>query len=240
MGTKIKRFFKKIRIKRTTVLVLVFVFMSATLVRQLFELQIIQGEAYISKFESRTTKKRVIKSTRGNIYDRNGEELATNVLAYSVTFEDNGTYDSTRQKNLTLNGVAYKVLKILAENGDQLSNSFHIKLDKDGNYAFDVEEGFTLSRFKADIYGHALIDDLTEDEAAAKAVIDADDAVDYDFNTIKRMLAAEIAADPGKVDAALDVLMVIKYLERIGDHAVNIAEWVEFLRTGRYHHEKMF
>lgn len=79
-----------------------------------------------------------------------------------------------------------------------------------------------------------------EDEAAAKAVIDADDAVDYDFNTIKRMLASEIAADPGKVDAALDVLMVIKYLERIGDHAVNIAEWVEFLRTGRYHHEKMF
>ena len=116
-GTKIKRFFKKIRIKRTTVLVLVFVFMSATLVRQLFELQIIQGEAYISKFESRTTKKRVIKSTRGNIYDRNGEELATNVLAYSVTFEDNGTYDSTREKNLTLNGIAYKVLKILESTG---------------------------------------------------------------------------------------------------------------------------
>lgn len=82
--------------------------MSATLVRQLFELQIIQGEAYISKFESRTTKKRVIKSTRGNIYDRNGEELATNVLAYSVTFEDNGTYDSTREKNLTLNGLPIK------------------------------------------------------------------------------------------------------------------------------------
>ena len=37
-----------------------------------------------------------------------------------------------------------------------------------------------------------------EDEAAAKAVIDADDAVDYDFNTIKRMLAAEIAADPAQ------------------------------------------
>ena len=60
------------------------------------------------------------------------------------------------------------------------------------------------------------------------------------YDTTTRMLAAEIAADPGKVDAALDVLMVIKYLERIGDHAVNIAEWVEFLRTGRYHHEKMF
>ena len=78
-----------------------------------------------------------------------------------------------------------------------------------------------------------------EDEAAAKAVIDADDAVDYDFNTIKRMLAAEIAADPGKVDAALDVLMVIKYLERIGDHAVNIAEWVEFAATGLYKGREM-
>ena len=80
----------------------------------------------------------------------------------------------------------------------------------------------------------------SEDETAARIVIDADDAVDYDFNAIKRMLAGEIAADPAKVDAALDVLMVIKYLERIGDHAVNIAEWVEFLRTGCYRHEKMF
>ncbi len=79
-----------------------------------------------------------------------------------------------------------------------------------------------------------------EDEQAALKVIAADDEVDYDFNTIKRMLAAEIAADPGKVDAALDLLMVIKYLERIGDHAVNLAEWVEFVRSGRYHNENMF
>ena len=143
MGTKIKRFFRKIRIKRTTILVLVFVFMSATLVRQLFELQIIQGQDYISKFESRTTKKRVIKSTRGNISHNNGEELATNVLAYSVTFEDNGTYDSTREKNLTLNGTAYQVLNILESNGDTISNNFHIVLDDSGNYKLDEEEGFT-------------------------------------------------------------------------------------------------
>ena len=79
-----------------------------------------------------------------------------------------------------------------------------------------------------------------EDEKAALNVIAADDEVDYDFNAIKRQLAQEIAADPGKVDAALDLLMVIKYLERIGDHAVNLAEWVEFVRTGRYHNENMF
>ena len=169
MGIKIKKIIKKIQLKRTTVLLLVFILMAFVLVRQLFDLQIIQGENYINEFQTRTTKTRVLKSTRGNIYDKNNKLIASNVLSYSLTFEDNGTYDSTRQKNLTLNGVAYKVLKILSENGDQLSNSFHIKLDKDGNYAFDVKEGFTLSRFKADIYGHALIDDLTEDEAAATA-----------------------------------------------------------------------
>ena len=85
------------------------------------------------------------------------------------------------------------------------------------------------------------LDALTgEDEPAAQKVIAADDEVDYDFNAIKRTLADEIAADPAKVDAALDLLMVIKYLERIGDHAVNLAEWVEFLRTGRYQNEAMF
>ena len=80
----------------------------------------------------------------------------------------------------------------------------------------------------------------SENEQAALRVIAADDEVDYDFNAIKHTLAQEIAADPGKVDAALDLLMVIKYLERIGDHAVNLAEWVEFVRSGRYHNENMF
>ena len=85
------------------------------------------------------------------------------------------------------------------------------------------------------------MDALTaEDEIAARRVIAADDAVDYDFNTIKHTLAQEIAADPAKVDAALDLLMVIKYLERIGDHAVNVAEWVQFVRTGRYKDKSMF
>ena len=169
MGTKIKRIFKKFQLKRTSVLLLLFIMLSFVLIRQLYQLQIIQGEDYIDEFQTRTTKTRVLKSTRGNIYDRNNKLIASNILSYSLTFEDNGSYDTTREKNLTLNGVAYKVLRILADNGDSLSNTFHIKLDNDGNYVFDIEPGFTLNRFKADIYGHALIDDLTEDEAAASA-----------------------------------------------------------------------
>ena len=167
MGTKIKKIFKKIQLKRTSVLLLVFILLSFVLIRQLYELQIIQGEDYIDEFQTRTTKTRVLKSTRGNIYDRNNKLIASNILSYSLTFEDNGSYDTTRQKNLTLNGTA--------ENGDSLSNTFHIKLDNSGNYVFDIDPGFTLNRFKADIYGHALIDDLTKDEAAASAA----DMMDY-------------------------------------------------------------
>lgn len=169
MGIKIKKIIKKIRLKRTTVLVIVFIFLSSVLVRQLFSLQIIQGEDYISKFQTRTTKTRVIKSTRGNIYDRNGTVVASNVLAYSVTFEDNGTYNSTREKNLTLNGIAYQVLQILSKNGDSLSDNFHITVNDHGDYAFDVDEGFTLNRFRADIYGEAQIDDLSDEQKNATA-----------------------------------------------------------------------
>lgn len=169
MGTKIKRIFKKISLKRTTVLILVFVIMSVVLVRRLFDLQIIQGEDYISKFQARTTKERVLKSTRGNILDRNGDILASNVLSYSLTLEDNGTYTSTREKNLTLNGVAYQVLQILHSNGDDITHSFHIVVDKNGEYAFDVAEDFTLNRFRADIYGQALIDDLKDEQKTATA-----------------------------------------------------------------------
>ena len=42
-----------------------------------------------------------------------GEMVASNILSYSLTFEDNGSYETTREKNLTLNGVAYRVLQIL-------------------------------------------------------------------------------------------------------------------------------
>ena len=169
MGTKIKKIFRKVHLKRTSVLALVFVLMSFTLLRKTFELQIIQGEDYISKFQTRTTKTRVINSTRGNIFDRNGELIASNILSYTITFEDNGSYSSTREKNLTLNGVAYQVLQIRQRNGDQLTHDFHIVVDENGEYAFDVEPGFTLNRFRADIFGYPLIDDMKPEEKVASA-----------------------------------------------------------------------
>ncbi len=148
---------------------ILFLVMACVLVHKLFDLQIIEGENYVNDFKLRTTKTRTLKSTRGNIYDRDGEVLASNELAYSITLEDNGTYQDDRTKNLTLNGTAYKILQILQKNGDAVDVTFHIVLDEDGNYVFDVDEGVTLDRFRADIYGKALIEDMTKKESSATA-----------------------------------------------------------------------
>ena len=113
-----------------------------------------------------------------------------------------------------------------------------VTVRKEGDPA--VSQAIAMGRKAYQMILDALAALTNEDELAARQVIAADDAVDYDFNAIKHTLAQEIAANPAKVDAALDLLMVIKYLERIGDHAVNVAEWVQFVRSGRYKDESMF
>ena len=73
---------------------------------------------------------------------------------------------------------------------------------------------------------------IRQDSELAKAVTDYDDVVDNYFNQIKTGILSFIAANPGEGEYALDLLMVAKYFERIGDHATNIAEWVIFSVTG--------
>lgn len=71
------------------------------------------------------------------------------------------------------------------------------------------------------------IDAFTEkNENKAKAVIDHDDAVDELFDRVKAELIELIKNDPKRGEQEVDMLMIAKYLERIGDHATNIAEWV--------------
>ena len=77
-----------------------------------------------------------IQRTRGNIYDRNGNLLAYNELAYSVTIEDNGSYDSIAQQNKVLNKTISSVIKMVESNGDTVINNFGIILDSNNNYQF--------------------------------------------------------------------------------------------------------
>ncbi|MGI6117917.1 MAG: penicillin-binding transpeptidase domain-containing protein [Bilifractor sp.] len=175
MARKIIRKLQKFFARRGRVLLIVFMLLSAILVGRLFQLQIIHGEEYAANFTVKTTRKRVIKSTRGNIYDVNGKVLAHNELSNSVTIEDNGTYDTTREKNLSLNGEIYQLTHLILEKGDTLAHDFHIYVDENGDYAFDVDEGTSRNRFRADVYGQKYYEDLTDEQANATA----DDIVDY-------------------------------------------------------------
>ena len=78
---------------------------------------------------------------------------------------------------------------------------------------------------------------VRRDLTLAWSVIEYDDVVDRLFDECKSDLIAEIAQNPEDGERVLDVLMIAKYLERIGDHATNIAEWVEFSITGTHKSE---
>ena len=66
----------------------------------------------------------------------------------------------------------------------------------------------------------------------ALGVMEYDDVMDGLFDQVKEELTALIRADASSAGTALDLLMIAKYLERIGDHAVNVAEWVLYSITG--------
>ena len=78
---------------------------------------------------------------------------------------------------------------------------------------------------------------VKHDTIKAEAVLAADDTVDAYFRQVKQALISRIAADPADGEYALDLLMIAKYFERIGDHAVNIAQWVSFSVTGVHKEE---
>ena len=75
---------------------------------------------------------------------------------------------------------------------------------------------------------------VRRDLTLAWSVIEYDDVVDDLFTECKKDLIAEVAQNPKDGERVLDILMIAKYLERIGDHATNIAEWVEFSITGTH------
>lgn len=126
-------------------------------------------------------------------------------------------------------------------------------MERIGDQALDIAEtaGFMgpLDEADAELFKRlaqtvvAMVTDSVDafvrrDSAAARAVARAvarrDDEADEVFKTIKSAMIERLSRRPGDGEYALDLLMIAKYLERIGDHATNIAEWVEFAATGYY------
>ena len=92
MFENIKEVFRLFFKSRLAVATVCMTLLFGVLLWHVFYLQVINGEEYQDNYTLKIVKERTLNSTRGNIYDRNGNLLAYNELAYSITIEDNGTY----------------------------------------------------------------------------------------------------------------------------------------------------
>ncbi len=97
-----------------------------------------------------------------------------------------------------------------------------------------VKEIQTMSEKVIIMVSHSIDSFVTTDMELANETIKADDEVDELFVSIRNRIVELIKSEHCSGDVAVDALMIVKYLERIADHAVNICEWVEFFKTGEY------
>lgn len=158
---------------RVFVAVIIFCVLSAILLQRVFYLQIVKGQSFADEYKLQIQKTKEIQGTRGKIYDRSGNLLAYNELAYSVTIEDN--WEDSADKNKEINKVINTVIDIVESNGDTVINNFGVILDSDGNYKFVAENDTQRLRFIADVYGKKTIDELSDKQKSSTA----QDIIDY-------------------------------------------------------------
>ena len=197
MFKKLKKILSRFFQSRSVILSILLVVMAFVLVRRLFDLQIINGESYQDNYNLQITRETTIPSTRGCIYDSDGNLLAYNKLAYDVTFQDVGSYETTREKNLTINGYLYQIMQILYANGDDVYTDFAIRINDAGEYEY-TKSGTNLLRFRADVYGQSDPADMTP----AQKAVSAEDMVkelggdgDYGFWVISDSLEKPYTAE---------------------------------------------
>ena len=134
----------------------------------------------------------------------------------------------TRQQpiagDLRMISAALKVVTDIERIGDQTADIAELMLRM---------KGTELDTYSRHITVHDAVDAfVNRDSKAADEVIRHDDVVDELFSKVKDDLVRRLQEGVPDVDACVDVLMIAKYLERIGDHAVNIAEWELFQESG--------
>jgi phosphate transport system protein len=149
-------------------------------------------------------------------------------------------------RDLRLVSSALKMITDMERIGDQAADIAEIVTMPDSTAAQPPQHIFAMSAEARGMVHKAIDAYVKRDVALAEWVIDRDDVVDELFLSVKRELADAIAKAhlSGRdmdiaAQNALDMLMIAKYLERIADHATNIAEWVQYAVTGLYKGEAL-
>ncbi|MGN1166837.1 MAG: phosphate signaling complex protein PhoU, partial [Lachnospiraceae bacterium] len=128
--------------------------------------------------------------------------------------------------------AALKMITDMERIGDQASDIAEIIISEKKSESTDIPKIVQMSEAVAKMVRDSVTAYVKKDLELSREVMEADDAVDYLFEANKYDLIEYISKHQDQGKEAIDLIMVAKYLERIGDHATNIAEWVEFSITG--------
>lgn len=143
-------------------------------------------------------------------------------------------------KDLRLVSSALKMITDMERIGDQAADIAEIvSMPMEGKcyvYPGDLQQ---MGQAAMRMVRRAIDAFVKRDMHLALEVIESDDVVDELFTKVKQELLQDMKKHSNLGIQLLDALMIAKYLERIGDHAVNIAEWVEYAVTGNYKGEKL-
>ena len=134
--------------------------------------------------------------------------------------------------------AALKMITDLERIGDQANDIADIVSSRGEMERADTERLRAMAQSAIHMVTASIDAYVRQDRDLAQQVISFDDAIDNAFQKVKIALVEWIAQRPDCGEYALDLLMVAKYFERIGDHAVNVAEWVVFSITGVHKEEQ--
>ena len=144
---------------------------------------------------------------------------------------------ATDLRNVT---TALKIVTDLERIGDQAADIAEIIMNFEGEHAYKTVEHIPTMAKKAKIMVHESIDSfIKKDLSTARLVKSMDDEIDALFEEVKQEVAEIIKENSERIDYCIDFLMIAKYLERVGDHAVNICEWLEFNQTGSVNDQRL-
>lgn len=175
---------------------------------------------------------------------RTWTNLSMDELVYHLTAPLEGTNTDMIQdycgkcavpvaRDLRQISAALKMITDMERIGDQASDIAEIIITEDKSEAQDIPMIIKMSEVASKMVRDSVNAYVEKDLDLARKVMENDDVVDELFEEVKTTLINFIAENKGLQGVeAIDLIMVAKYLERIADHATNIAEWVEFSITG--------
>lgn len=134
-------------------------------------------------------------------------------------------------KDLRRISAALKMITDMERIGDQTADIAEIIISAGMSEAGDVKKIEEMSAGVARMVNDSVTAYVERDLELARKVMEADDNIDGLFDDIRRSII-NLIAEGNRGEQGVDLIMIAKYLERIGDHATNIAEWVEFSITG--------